>query len=240
MNTALQNVEVTGLKGLEDGLSGLVTGTENVRQAFTKMATSILADLARIAIEKSIVSVLGLSLSTGGKVSGSYAGGGLPGFRIGGLPGFAGGTRSASGMISGAGTGTSDSILAMVGGSRPIAVSNGEGIVTAKAVQNYWPIIDSMNKGKFPKFASGGLVSGAALSSLAYPSLPSAQSVQPPMMNYTFAPNFSGAVMTQDLLNDMDARAQYHANRAGAAALAASPALSMQKMNKQSSNKIPT
>jgi len=91
------------------------------------------------------------------------AGGKLDGFAIGGLPGLAGGDRLASGMIRGPGTGTSDDILALVNGKQPIRVSNDEAIVNARAVREYWPIIDAMNKGTFrpdamPAFATGGAI----------------------------------------------------------------------------------
>lgn len=54
------------------------------------------------------------------------------------------------GPVSGAGTGTSDSILA--------AVSNGEFIVRARYAQQYLPLLEAINDGKLPKFATGGLV----------------------------------------------------------------------------------
>ncbi len=160
MNDALQGVAVDGLKNVEDGLTGLVTGTETVQQAFKRMATSIISDLARIAIEKAIVSFIpGLGLKDGGKVGG-FAMGGLPGFAAGMAPSRAGN------LIRGPGTGRSDSILALVGGKKPIMISNGEGIVNERAVKDWWPVIDQMNKGTFRRFANGGL-----------PSIPSARSL---------------------------------------------------------------
>lgn len=138
-NTALQGVAVDGLQNLEDGLVGLISGTESVASAFGKMATSIIADLARIAIEKAIISTIGGSffgLKTGGKIEG----------------------RAGGGRISGPGTGTSDSILALVDGRKPLMVSNGESIVTAAATSQYWPIIDAMNRGTLPRLAIGGPV----------------------------------------------------------------------------------
>ncbi|MBF6135879.1 hypothetical protein IU501_23080 [Nocardia otitidiscaviarum] len=54
------------------------------------------------------------------------------------------------GPVSGAGTGTSDSILA--------AVSNGEFIVRARYAQQYLPLLEAINAGKLPRFATGGLV----------------------------------------------------------------------------------
>jgi tape measure domain-containing protein len=154
-NEALQGVAVDGLENLESGLEGIVSGTESVSSAFKKMASSIIADLARIAIEKLIVSAigggsfLGLKLAGGGKVEG----------------------KATGGRISGPGSGTSDSILAMVDGKKPLMVSNGESIVTAQATREHWPLIDAMNKGRLPKFAIGGIVGTPRLSSMAAPAI---------------------------------------------------------------------
>jgi len=59
------------------------------------------------------------------------------------------------GLISGPGTGTSDSIMAMSQGG-PIMVSNGEYIINAESVKNLGvPFLDSINK-----MAAGGMVGG--------------------------------------------------------------------------------
>lgn len=59
------------------------------------------------------------------------------------------------GFISGAGSGTSDSILSWL--------SNGEYVVRAAAVQHYGSgFLDRLNRMNIPKFARGGAVSGAA------------------------------------------------------------------------------
>jgi hypothetical protein len=103
-------------------------------------------------------------------------------------------------------------------------------------VQNYWPIIDSMNKGTFPKFADGGLV-GGAVPSLAYPSLPSAQSLRPSgqVVHQHFTIDAKGSV----LANDLYASLHDVATRSASAALAAAPAMSVQKMQKMQSNRLP-
>jgi hypothetical protein len=75
MSSALERVKVDGLESLEDGLLGLITGTETVAGAFKKMAASILADLARIAIEKAILKIF--HFSVGGEVPQKRAGGGI-------------------------------------------------------------------------------------------------------------------------------------------------------------------
>jgi hypothetical protein len=54
------------------------------------------------------------------------------------------------GRISGPGTGTSDSIMAMV--------SNGEFVVNAKATKEHLGLLQALNSGKTPKFATGGLI----------------------------------------------------------------------------------
>ncbi|NOW44111.1 hypothetical protein FHW96_000238 [Novosphingobium sp. SG751A] len=232
MNASLEGVKVDGLKGLEDGLVGLVSGTETAAGAFKRMAASIIADLARIAIQRTILSVIGVGLSTGGKVTGR-ASGGLLGFALGGLPGYAGGVRLSSGMISGPGTGTSDSILALVNGSRPIAVSNEEGIVNAQAVRNYWPMIDAMNKGTFPRFADGGLLSAATLS---YPRIPTAKSLAP--MGQTVHQYFNIDARNGILANElMETFTQISAQHASSA-LAAAPGLTQQRMQQRAEQRI--
>jgi tape measure domain-containing protein len=56
---------------------------------------------------------------------------------------------ASGGWVSGAGTGTSDSIPAML--------SNGEFVINAKATKKFLPILQAINSGKFGKFAGGGL-----------------------------------------------------------------------------------
>jgi GH24 family phage-related lysozyme (muramidase) len=57
---------------------------------------------------------------------------------------------ASGGMISGPGTGRSDSILARV--------SNGEYIINAAATKRNLPLLEAINSGNMPKFATGGLV----------------------------------------------------------------------------------
>jgi uncharacterized protein (TIGR02594 family) len=150
MNEALQGVAARGVQSLEDGLVGVIDGTESVAGAFKKMAASILADLARIAIEKAIVAgldALGMGFSTGHVSTGGAS---HPGGFAGGLiPGF------ASGVIVGPGSGTSDSIGAFMDGLGLIRVSAGESIMTADATRRYGPMLKAMNDNKLPGFATG-------------------------------------------------------------------------------------
>ncbi|MDF0489210.1 tape measure protein [Sphingomonas sp. H39-1-10] len=155
IHDALDGVRADGLQELEDGLVGIVSGTESVSSAFKRMASSIIADLARIAIERAIVSAIGGSFfgiklaAAGGKVEG----------------------KATGGRISGPGTGTSDSIPALIDGRKPLMVSNGESIITAAATARYWPIIDAMNRGRLPRYATGGVLGTPRLPSTIAPSL---------------------------------------------------------------------
>lgn len=133
MSEALDGVKVHALQNLEDGLLGLIDGTESVASAFRKMAASIIADLARIAIEKAILGALG-----GGFLGIKLAGGGE-------VKKLAGG-----GPVWGAGTATSDSIPAML--------SNGEFVLDAATTRAYRPIIEAMHAGRLRRFADGGPV----------------------------------------------------------------------------------
>lgn len=81
---------------------------------------------------------------------------------LGSLGGGGGGLFSLFGFadgghVSGAGTGTSDSIPAML--------SNGEFVVNAKATAANRPVLEAINAGKAPRFATGGIVSRSAFSS---------------------------------------------------------------------------
>jgi hypothetical protein len=135
INERIEQIKVDGLQSLEDGLVGVITGTESVASAFKKMAASIIADLVRIAIQQTIVKAIGTAV-------------GLPGFSNGGLvdvPGFA-----AGGLIRGRGTGKSDSILSFL--------SNGEFVMNAASTQRFLPLLQAMNDNRIPGFADGGLV----------------------------------------------------------------------------------
>jgi len=65
----LESAALRGVKSLEDALVGVVTGATSAKDAFKQMAASIIADLARIAIQQSITGpiagALGL-IPTGG------------------------------------------------------------------------------------------------------------------------------------------------------------------------------
>ena len=62
----LSNGLVTGaLRGVEDGLFNMISGSQSAAQAFSAMVTSILADIAKLLIRQSIVAPLVNMLSAG-------------------------------------------------------------------------------------------------------------------------------------------------------------------------------
>lgn len=166
ISDSLKQVQADGLRGLEDGLIGVVSGTESVSSAFKKMANAIIADLARIAVEQLIFKVLGLSLP-------GAATGHVPAAATGLVPGFATGMVDSDGVIHGPGTGTSDSIFALLGGS-PIRIANEESIMTARATKRYGPVLKAMNDNTLPGFATGRIPDSA----IYYPRLPDAAKLQ--------------------------------------------------------------
>lgn len=62
---SIQQGAMKGIKSLEDGLVGLIKGTESVSDSFRNMASSIIDDLIRIQIQKSITKPLSGLLSAG-------------------------------------------------------------------------------------------------------------------------------------------------------------------------------
>jgi lambda family phage tail tape measure protein len=121
----------------------------NGKGTFSSFAASIISDLAQIALKAAETQIMNTAISmfsTGGSVGGI-------------TDAVGGGTRSfaTGGSVTGAGTGTSDSIPAML--------SNGEYVMTAAATSKYGSLLDSMNSGTMGHFASGGAVGTVAPSS---------------------------------------------------------------------------
>jgi lambda family phage tail tape measure protein len=109
MKEKLEDVKLAGLKGLEDGLIGVLNGTQSVADAFKSMASSIIADLMRIAIQQAIIkplmSAVGLPFANGGAFEAGVVKQALGGAWSGGVQFFATGgvvnRPSAFGMKGG-------------------------------------------------------------------------------------------------------------------------------------------
>lgn len=126
---------------MTDAFMSISAGTERAEEAFKKMAMAIIRDLQRMAIQAAITNAL-------------FPGGGLAGA----VQGFASG-----GLVTGPGTGTSDSI--------PARLSNGEFVVRASAVKSvgvgFLNAINALGSRSFKRkelggFADGGTVSGGS------------------------------------------------------------------------------
>ena len=72
VNEALQNIEVSGLKSLNDGLVEAIMGAKSLGEVFTNVANQIIADLLRIAIQKMIIGPIAKAIF-GGSGGGSAA-----------------------------------------------------------------------------------------------------------------------------------------------------------------------
>lgn len=129
-----------------DALHGVITGTKSAKQSILDMTSALI----KMALQSMLLG--------SGPMAGLFGGpaGGLGGV-IGGLLGFAEG-----GHIRGPGTSTSDSI--------PIMASNGEYIINAKQARKHLPLLEAINSGKAPAFATGGRI-GASLSNTYAPSV---------------------------------------------------------------------
>lgn len=66
VGTQIENVKVNALQGLEDGLVSAITRTGTLKDKFKELAKSIIADLARIAIQQTIMKPLANWMSGGG------------------------------------------------------------------------------------------------------------------------------------------------------------------------------
>lgn len=133
---------------------------QSLAQGFRQMIQQIIAELVRMMVMKAVMSIIGAFAGGFNFTSGSYAGtsGSLAGTWS---PGASSGLASG-GMVGGRGTSTSDSIPAML--------SNGEFVMSAKAVKKWGTgFMEQLNSG-FPRpmaMASGGSV-GATYNSSSF------------------------------------------------------------------------
>ena len=135
-------------------------------------------------------------------VSAANAGTGPTVFDRGGMNDSGGGAGGGSGfatggLLSGPGTGTSDSIPAMLG-DQPIRLSTGEFIATAAATARNLPALQAMNNGLeyVHAYASGGPASGMSMINDAGPGivrLPSGSNVMPHAASMDFLRRSVGA-----------------------------------------------
>jgi len=146
-----QGLENAAGKGLDTFLTDLTKHTKTLKETFKDAALSVVEDIEKMA-QKALEAQIMKSLFGG-------AGGG------GGLGALFGGAAAAAaatgGLITGPGTGTSDSV--------PLLASSGEFVVNAQttAQPGVMPLLEALNGGKLkssgaptsvPKYAQGGVV----------------------------------------------------------------------------------
>ena len=118
---------------LKNFIQGSATAMDVVHNLGNTILTTIAEIVAKQAAAKMVSSVFGISFSQGGELPGYASGGALPG-----------------GFIEGAGTGTSDSILAYLESTGHfVRLSDGEFVMTAEATRQNRPMLEAMNKGAF-------------------------------------------------------------------------------------------
>jgi lambda family phage tail tape measure protein len=117
---------------------------------FSQFASSVIADMAKIALQAAETQIFS-------SILGSFGGGNAGGVAN-GVTSFAGAFHLAGGGgVSGSGTSTSDSIPAML--------SNGEYVINAASTKKYSGLLAAINSGNLGHFASGGAVGTVASSS---------------------------------------------------------------------------
>lgn len=131
---AAENLVVNAFHNAEDALVDFITKGQF---DFKKFVDSLIADMAR----------LGIRLALNGLFGGFGGGGGNIFSMIGGLFGI---KAATGGYVQGPGTGTSDSVPAML--------SNGEFVVNAEATRAFLPLLHAINRGQSYHMATGGLV----------------------------------------------------------------------------------
>lgn len=169
-----------------DMVKGVATGTATMADALATFKTRVMnlaLDAAFKPLERMMTGFLGGGgeglggfgkffsslFGMGGGASSSTAAGGW-----GGLPTTGGVWAAQGGIISGPGTGTSDSIVAHV--------SNGEAIIPARVVATNRPLVQALIGDRIPKFANGLMPGIGALTA-------GALAVQEARMGSVSAPN---------------------------------------------------
>lgn len=148
LGTRIQN---TAIDSLANAVGQAATNFQSLRSIVSGTLRQIAGDILRSGIKKALSDAFTTNNSTGGGNLFASA------ISFGKKLFFAEG-----GLLRGPGTGTSDSIPALVDGRLPIAVSNGEFIQPDRAVRHYGVgFMEAVRTLQFPKprFAFGGLVS---------------------------------------------------------------------------------
>lgn len=139
---AIQEVQ-DGLASAFSGVASAIVKGENAIDALTNSLTRLMDQLLDMIAQQLFKQLLG-GINLG------FAGGGT----VGGTSGASFVKAATGGAIRGPGSGTSDSIPAML--------SDGEFVVRAQAARKFAPLLEAINSGRLrlPHFATGGSVGG--------------------------------------------------------------------------------
>ncbi|EJW12731.1 hypothetical protein A33M_1701 [Rhodovulum sp. PH10] len=127
--------------GAADAFAGWVTESQTAGEAFTRFANSVIQDILRMQAKAMIMSIIAPNGAGSGAVSALASLFGSGGFGVG---------MASGGQVRGSGTGTSDSVPAML--------SKGEYVVNAAATAGNLPLLEALNSGRLAGFADGGVV----------------------------------------------------------------------------------
>jgi hypothetical protein len=169
----MENVYNAGQQGLESGLTAFFeSGYQSCKKltdAIEDLALSIVTEMNKVFANQLVKNLMnqwfGGNTSSRPSVNGVAVQGPL---KLDGT--FADGGSLDSGNVTGAGTGTSDSILAYLGNYKKfVKFSNGEYVIRTAAARKLGKrVLDNLNNGLIPsgfgevkaKYASGGSLSG--------------------------------------------------------------------------------
>lgn len=156
LRKGLDEISVNSLNNLTTALADITTGTKSAKDAFANLGTQVIRSIEEMIIKMTIMAPIARALQ-------SIIGGGFGGMptslssgNYGGTGGNLGGLHAAGGLISGPGSGTSDSV--------PSMLSNGEYVVRASQVRNHLALLEAINAGSIRRFGSGGLVTPNSVS----------------------------------------------------------------------------
>lgn len=208
LNTEMQNAGVRAIEGLASGLADAAVNARNLgdvgSQVFKQIAFEAIEALIKIGAQKV------------GDIANFWSTPGFGGYREGG---YLGAFANGGGLLTGPGTGTSDSILATNGQGQFARFSDGEFIVNAEATRRHRALLEDINAGRIGRFASGGLLGPL-----------SSYGVGGGLGGAPITFDLRGAVITEDLLMQINAKISASESRSvvrgakGGAALAQSQA----------------
>ena len=230
---AYENVAARGLDALNDGIVDAIMNTRDLGEVFSNVAKQIIADLVSIGVRQSITEPLAARLfGTGAQKATSTAGGNiLQG--IGGAQGGGGWLSSLFKLGKGLFGFSSGGYTGDGGKLEPKGVVHGgEYVFSKEAVQRIGAgNLEALHK-NLKGFSMGGLV-GPALPALALQGAG-------PVSRGGDAPYFDlrGAVMTQDLLKQMNAIGAQAESRANTWATKNVPDLAQSKAAKRQQHQI--